>query len=69
MIKVSFYLIAINAFAIKNLYEFVFCVGKIDQYFSIAKMLPYENIPCSNSVTLQQCGITSSRTVAVFYED
>ena len=32
-------------------------------------MLPYQNIPCSNSVTLQQCSLTSSCTLAVSYED
>ena len=46
-----------------------FCIGKIDQCFSIGTMLPYQNIPCSNSLTLQQCSLTSSCTLAVSYED
>lgn len=51
----------------KTLYEFAFCVGEINDDFSIETVVPRRMIPCSSVETLVQCGIDHSCLLTVSY--
>ena len=49
------------------MYEFAFCVGEINDGFSIETVVPRRRIPCSSVETLVQCGIDCSCLLTVSY--
>ena len=51
------------------LYEYVFCIGEVDEGFCIETAMPRRRIPCSSAETLSQCGIDCSCLLSVVYSD
>ena len=53
----------------QTLYEYVFCVGEVDEGFCIEIAMPRREIPCSSVETLSHCGIDCSCLLSVVYSD
>ena len=53
----------------QTLYEYVFCIGEVDEGFCIEIAMPCRGIPCSSVETLSQCGIDCSCLLSVVYSD
>lgn len=54
---------------LQRLYEFVFCVGRVDQCFQIVTTLPRHDIQCREDLTIQDCHLDKPSTVTVEYKD
>ena len=53
----------------QTLYEYVFCIGEVNEGFCIETAMPCRGIPCSSIETLSQCGIDCSCLLSVMYSD
>ena len=53
----------------QTLYEYVFCIGEVNEGFCIETTMPRRGIPCSSVETLSQCGIDHSCLLSVALSD